>query len=344
MSAATVRTLIAAAVAAVLSMMVVVARGFAADAPASLDAFDQVHAMGRGINVLGYDPIWSDPASARFRPAHFTAIARGGFHTVRINLQAFGHMDAEGRLDPRWLATLDRLVKAALDRGLTVVLDEHDSNLCAEDAARCEMRLTAFWSQIAPHFQTAPDRVLFELLNEPNGRLDDAAWNRLLAVELAEVRKTNPTRNVVIGPASWNSPLHLSELQLPQGDTHIIVTVHYYTPMEFTHQGAAWVSQYAKLSGVTWGDAADVDRLGKNFDGVAAWAKDHHRPIFLGEFGAYDKADIDSRVRYTDAVARAAEARGWAWAYWQFDSDFVAWDMQRDAWVEPIHAALIPKE
>src|ERR1700761_1825610 len=168
MSATMVRyhSLIAAVVAAVLSLMVVVARGFAAAAPAPLDAADQVHAMGRGINVLGYDPIWSDPLSARFRPAHFSAIARGGFQTVRFNLQAFSHMDAAGRLDPKWLATLDRLVKAALDRGLTVVLDEHDSNLCAENAARCETRLTAFWSQIATHFQTAPDRVLFELLNE----------------------------------------------------------------------------------------------------------------------------------------------------------------------------------
>ena len=334
---------IAAAVAGLLSLMVIVARGFAADGPAPLDPFDQVRDMGRGVNVLGYDPIWTDPASARFRPAHFRSIARGGFKTVRINLQAFSHMDADGKLDPKWLATLDRLVKSALHDDLNVILDEHDFNVCAEDAAKCETRLTAFWREVAPHFRTAPDHVMFELLNEPNGRLDDVAWNRLLAIELAEVRKSNPTRNVIIGPASWNSPLHLSELQLPDDDRHIIVTVHYYTPMEFTHQGASWVPQYAKLSGVTWGSPADLDRLNKNFDGVAAWAKDHHRPIFLGEFGAYDKADMDSRVRYDFAVARAAEAHGWAWAYWQFDGDFVLWDMKRDAWVAPIHDALVPK-
>ena len=86
----------------------------------------------------------------------------------------------------------------------------------------------------------------------------------------------------------------------------------------------------------------DHATLNSNFDKVAAWAKTHNRPIYLGEFGVYDKAPMDSRVRYTDAVARAAEAQGWSWAYWQFDNDFILWDMKHDTWVEPIRHALIP--
>ncbi|HWU14322.1 MAG TPA: glycoside hydrolase family 5 protein, partial [Caulobacter sp.] len=61
------------------------------------------------------------------------------------------------------------------------------------------------------------------------------------------------------------------------------------------------------------------------------------------EFGAYDKGDMASRAAYTAAAAREAEARGWAWAYWQFDSDFVAYDIKKDAWVTPIHEALVPR-
>jgi endoglucanase len=51
---------------------------------------------------------------------------------------------------------------------------------------------------------------------------------------------------------------------------------------------------------------------------------------------------MESRVRYISSIARAAERQGWSWAYWQFDSDFILYDMQRDAWVEPILGALIP--
>jgi len=43
-------------------------------------------------------------------------------------------------------------------------------------------------------------------------------------------------------------------------------------------------------------------------------------------------------------VARAAEARGFGWSYWQFDSDFVLWDMKADGWVKPIHGALVPEK
>jgi endoglucanase len=308
-----------------------------------LDAAREAQLMGRGVNVLGWDPVWKDPAKARFQPRLFKVIREGGFGAVRMNLMAWEHMDKQNRLDPVWLATLDRMVKGALDAGLYVIIDDHDYTPCDKDAAACEVKLTAFWRQIGAHYRDAPPSVLFEILNEPHQALTDEAWNRLLPVELAEIRKTNPDRNVVVGPASWNSPDHLDQLELPEADRHLIVTVHYYTPMEFTHQGAKWVPQYTRLSGVHWGSPADLELLNANFDRVQAWAKAHQRPILLGEFGAYDKADMDSRVRYTSAVARAAEARGWPWCYWQFDSDFIAYDIKADGWVAPIHDALVPK-
>ena len=41
-------------------------------------------------------------------------------------------------------------------------------------------------------------------------------------------------------------------------------------------------------------------------------------------------------------AARTAEHFGvWSWAYWQFDADFIAYDISKDQWVEPIHHALI---
>jgi endoglucanase len=311
-------------------------------APTAMDAAHEVQLMGRGVNVLGYDPVWKDPAKARFKPRLFKVIHDGGFRTIRMNLQAADHMDAQGRLDPAWLATLDTMVHAALDAGLFVILDEHDYRPCPEDLDACQKSLTAFWRQIGQRYRDAPPELLFEILNEPNGKLDDSAWNRLLPIELAEIRATNPDRNVVIGPASWNNPDHLDRLELPAADRHLIATVHYYTPMSFTHQGASWVKEYTKLSGIHWGSPEELQRLGADFDKVQAWARAHDRPILLGEFGAYDKADMDSRVRYTSAVARAAEARGWAWGYWQFDSDFIVYDIPADRWVTPIHDALIP--
>ena len=121
------------------------------------------------------------------------------------------------------------------------------------------------------------------------------------------------------------------------------MTVHYYKPMSFTHQGAPWNEQNKNKSGIEWlGTESDLAAIKKDFDKVDVWAKEHPRPIFLGEFGAYDKGPMESRARYTAAVARAAEARGWSWAYWQFDSDFILYDIPHDTWIEPIRNALIP--
>jgi len=35
---------------------------------------------------------------------------------------------------------------------------------------------------------------------------------------------------------------------------------------------------------------------------------------------------------------------GWSWAYWQFDSNFIVYDVNNDKWVEPVLNALIPPE
>ena len=134
----------------------------------------------------------------------------------------------------------------------------------------------------------------------------------------------------------------MATFDLPEDDSHIIATVHYYWPMRFTHQGARWVKETAQLSGVTWGTDAEKAKLVKDFDAVKAWGDAHHRPIFLGEFGAYENGDMDSRVRYISSVARVAESHGFAWAVWQFETDFAAYDITHDTWHEPILKALVP--
>jgi endoglucanase len=316
--------------------------GLAAEA---VDPFVQIKRLGRGVNILGYDPIWQDFHKARFKERHFKLIHDAGFQSVRINLHALQLLRAANgyKLDDAWLQTLDWAVKEALANNLMVILDLHNYNDVAKDPQRYKPRFLAYWKQIAAHFQDAPDTVLFELLNEPNRKLTPELWNEFLSEVLPIIRATNPTRTLVIGPPYWNSIDHLDDLVLPEDDRNIIVTVHYYQPMRFTHQGAPWQKETVHLSGVTWGSAEEKARVEQDFARVQNWSLQHHRPILLGEFGAYEKAPMESRARYVECVARTAESLGWAWAYWQFDDDFIVYDMDKDRWVEPILKALIPQ-
>ena len=294
--------------------------------------------------MLGYDPIWESFDQARFKKKYFEVIRAGGFDTLRVNLFPFSHMGAgpEYRLNDSWWNTMDWTVTNALAAHLNVIIDLHEFEVTAKDAAGNQGRFLAFWRQVALHFQNAPTGVSFEILNEPNGKMTPELWNQYLAEALAVIRESNPMRTVIIGPAFWNSIDHLGELKLPDNDRHIIVTVHYYTPMSFTHQGAPWVKPEYKV-GVTWeGTPEERGKIESDFQKVQAWARKYDRPVFLGEFGAYDKGDMASRARYTACVARTAEHFGWSWAYWQFDRDFIVYNVGNNQWVEPIYHALIP--
>ena len=328
----------------VVVWVLMMAAGVCSAAPAGVDAFEQNKRLGRGVNVIGYDPIWRDRTKARFQAEHFRLLREAGFNHIRVNLHPFRVTGPgpEFKLPDAYLQTLDWVLDQALANKLMVILDFHEFTTMAKDPVALKGRYLAIWTQLAEHCKDQPGDVVFELLNEPNGKLTVELWNEFLVETLGVIRKSNPARTVIIGPGQWNGIGQLDTLRLPEEDRNLIVTVHYYSPMEFTHQGAPW-SAHKDKSGVTW-TATDAQKqvVEKDFDKAQAWSKQQRRPIYLGEFGAYDKADMDSRVRYTNFVAREAEKRGWSWGYWQFDSDFVVYDIPNSRWVEPIRDALIP--
>jgi len=312
----------------------------------SRDVFMQNKRLGRGVNIIGYDPLWRSRAEARMQNEHFKLIKEAGFSTVRINLHPFqyGRIDENHKLSEAWFETLDWAIEQALSNKLMVILDFHEFGAMGKDPTGNKARFLAIWRQMAERYKGYPDDVVFEILNEPSSELTPPLWNQFLREALVVIRESNPDRTVIIGPAHWNNISHLEMLDLPQDDRNIIVTVHYYSPMEFTHQGASW-SGYKDKAGVKWdGTSEERQAITKDFRKAKAWAQKHNRPIFLGEFGAYDRADMASRVRYVSFVARQAEKMGWSWAYWQFDSDFIVYDMPNKKWVAPIRDALIPPE
>jgi len=280
---------------------------------------------------------------------YFDLIQEAGFDFVRLPVRWFAHTKRIGHddgdvgyeIEPAFFTRVDEIVGWALERDLNIIIDFHHYDELI-DNPNLEQFLF-MWQQIAEHYRDYPPQVMFELLNEPNGNITAQVWNIYVHDALMVIRESNPTRDVIFGPINWNAYDWVSTLDVPN-DEHLIVTFHYYLPFEFTHQGAEWVEGSDPWLGRTWdGTEAEKAEITSHFGSVAEWAKRHNNlRILLGEFGAYSKADMDSRVRWTEFVRSEAERHGFAWAYWEFASGFGVYDPPAGVWREDLLNALIP--
>jgi endoglucanase len=53
---------------------------------------------------------------------------------------------------------------------------------------------------------------------------------------------------------------------------------------------------------------------------------------------------MDDRALWTRAVAREAEKWGFSWSYWEFCSEFGAYDPALQRWRRPLLNALLDKD
>lgn len=298
-------------------------------------------ALGRGINILGYDGIWEGGRNAPFRLDNLTAIRKAGFSHVRINFFGFKFMGEGNLLDETVLRRLDAVIEEVLARKLIPILDEHDTHVCQRDVSECTEKLKAFWTQIAARYAGKYPKLVFEVLNEPGGQMASTAWNALLNECLGIIRATNPRRTVIAAVLNVDD-MPVDDLVLPSDDRNLIVTFHYYAPIRFTHQGAPWSPTFSRIGPLDWGSAEDESKARADFEKIRSWSEREKRPIYVGEFGVYEAAPAEARTRYLSFVARSAERLGWAWAYWQFDHDFAAFDSARQTWKPDILRALMP--
>jgi len=316
---------------------------------------------------------------ASYSASDFEHIKAEGFDHIRLPI-AWHHYTGAGpehNIKDEFYSRADFLVNEATKRGLAVMVNIHHFDEFTSDPAGQRDKFIALWRQLAAHYANAPPSVAFELLNEPKDAATTQAMNPIYADAIREIRKTNPTRTIFVGPGKWNQVSELPYLRLPDDDTNLIVTVHCYDPFRFTHQGASWAGAEARLlkgiqfpgppkspfepdSSATF-SSETLDWI-KRYNTIQTelnpssprafrhvieqakeWSDYFGRPIHMGEFGAYSAADLESRVRFYKSMREALDAAGIGWAMWDWKAGFRYWDDKTSAPVPGLRDALFPQ-
>lgn len=344
------------------------------DTPAFRAARRFLHGANLG-NYLEVPPgqNWSVTVSA----AEFAAMKREGFDHVRVPVgwHHYAGPAPDFLLAPEIFAKVDFVVTNALANQLAVMINIHHFDELDKNPTNATAEFLKIWQQIAVHYQKLPSTLAFELDNEPHDKATTALMNPIYARAIADIRRTNPQRTIFVEPGHWGSIDELKNLALPP-DANVIVSVHCYDPFYFTHQGATWAGEDPKQTGIAFpGPPAQplvpdaslklnpwvLDWIKKYntlprdqnpssqlaFAGklkqARAWSDHYGRPVHIGEFGAYTKAESASRAHFYAAFRLAAEAEGLGWCLWDWSAGFRYWDKTNNQPMPGMRTALFGK-
>ncbi len=278
--------------------------------------------MGRGFNLGNtfdaYGQVWQKHDIGHTKRI-IDLYKQQGIQNIRIPITWMQEhedgtlADAEGHINtnhPRFkdlVATIDY----ALSQGLYVVINTHHEHWLKQNYDSSEAMDKAFrtlWTEIASYFRDYPQRLMFEVLNEPDGVFGDWSKTKNIgpkeASGIALTRKinqlgydairatggANQSRIIILAPNGQGNHGQINDIYpeaqvLPGGgnDPYVMITGHSYDPWDFCGN-TGFNKFYLSDKG-----EASLDRLHKDVSNLvqnaSAWSKKMGVGLYFGEYG-----------------------------------------------------------
>ena len=312
---------------------------------AQITADEAIVAMGRGINMgntldaTNYEGGWGTEA----REYYFDMYKEAGFKTIRIPITWSAGVSASN-LTPRvasaapytinedFFKRLDTIINWSLERDMYTIINVHHDGWVKVSSTFDEnkARLFALWEQVADRYKDYSDKLMFEILNEPHSENSSGVATSVTTAQVDElnskcldiIRVDNPNRIVVYMGPNWSSSADLKAAAVPDpSDEYLIASYHSYDPWDFAGEGNG-----------TWGNANDKKVMTDQMESVKEWSETNDIPVLIGELGAMDGCEYNSRMRYYAHYIQEAMRIGLAFTVWDDDGMFQVLQRKDTSW------------
>jgi endoglucanase len=299
-----------------------------------ISSLDLVKEMGIGWNLgntldaTGGETAWGNPLTTQ---AMIQAVATAGFSSIRVPVTWRDHFGAapDYVIDATWMNRVQQIVDWVMAAGLYAIINMHHDGggdisagawirTASSNYTGVIQQYEALWSQIARRFQSYPDRLIFESMNEvgfddlkTDAGTSQAAYdllNQINAEFVTLVRASggnNAQRHLLIA-GYWTDIDESIRGWVKPNDSRSILSLHYYTPSGFCINGRP----------TTWGSATEVATLLNQFAKVKTNFLDRGIPVILGEYGVVTTTQASSRIYWIEYVTKTAYDYGIAPYIW----------------------------
>ncbi len=297
-------------------------------AASQITPHEAIARMRKGINLgntheAPTEASWNNPKAQEY---YFDLYKEAGFDFVRIPVRwdNYTGKTAPYKVSEAWLNRIEEVLDWGLSRGLFIIVNSHHDEWIMQNYTSQvnRDRFDSIWSQIATRYKDKSERLIFEIMNEPNGPITKAQNDEMHRRVLSIIRKTNPTRLVVFQGNNWGGSNELLQAAIPD-DKYVIGSFHSYDPYNFGLQGQG-----------TWGTSADYNTLRLKFMSVKDWSVKNNIPVLLGEFGSLSSCEYNSRMKHYRAYVDFSREYGFAPAAWDDGGNFRILNREQRNWNE----------
>ena len=293
---------------------------------------------GKDVTVWEMETGWHNPVTTK---EMITTIKNAGFNTIRIPVTWCKTIDDDFNIRKDWMDRVTEVANYAVDNNMIIILNtHHDESIFKFTDAETEKSLAVFkkvWEQIAAAFKDYDENLILEALNEPRTIKSEFEWKGGTSEERANLNKhyqvfvdtvrnsggNNGRRILMINTyAASIRQCAIEDLIIPSdtAQNKIIASIHAYEP-----NGFALNTKPVGTEGSTdkWSvdNPDDIFPITDPVDRAYSAFVSKGIPVVIGEFGALNKNNTETRTIWAEYSVRYAKSKGIPCVWWDNGND-----------------------